>query len=213
MSEKNDCAKVDSNPFQTKDFVNILLRVIESILKSVNMKKRKDLYEKDFNFLLEAQKEKNKNSDIDPFLISTVYNKLISNVPPSKTNLAKLDSILQIKIFFENKTQNAINSDPILEYVEKSKFENIINAKREVDDIKVELIELENEKNFMILQVNNRLAKISKDLDYYITTSLNHNDPVEIDKTDKRMIRSVIDATHVANSLNCDRKNKNKNNQ
>ena len=100
----------------------------------------------------------------------------------------------------------------ILELVKKYKKAEITENEIEIQNTNFMLLELEREKQCLISQINIRLAKISNDVDDFITTTLSINDPAELDKTDKRMIKTIIDIVHISNSMNVSLRNRAKKN-
>ena len=143
--------------------------------------------------------------------------KILGTRPISKINTAKTNAIQLICDTYNKYSKKEDKKDknvrklesPILGFVKKTREYQIFEIQRQILELNTRVLDLKDERDFMISQINSKLAKISKDLDDFITTNLTLNDPVELDKTDKKMIRTVIDTTHICNTLNVELKVKN----
>lgn len=196
-----------NKPFDIKDFLIPIEKNFISLLGSIKEdSKAKRMIDEVKKFF-----SKDNQNQTPLNLLESLYIKVSLAVPQNTVNEAKLRSIKQIlsvikKYSFKKQLdqEQPFQEPEIIKFLKKSQSNKIFEIEKFIKDKTDEITEIDNEKNFMISQINGKLSKISKDLDNYITTSLNLNDPVELDKTDKRMIRSVIDVTHVFNGLNVD---------
>ena len=197
-----------SKPFAVEDFLKTISKIFESLIKC--MDRSSPISKRIENEVNQFFENSSPNGELPIDILNALYIEVSRNVPQNKINKAKLDSIHHIISMIKKYSGSQPSSDElmILEFVRKSRYKYIFDFENEIQIIKAQLVNTENEKNFLISQIRSRLSKISRDLDDYITMSLNLNDPVELDKTDKRMIRSVLDITHISNGLNVDYKKK-----
>lgn len=192
----------NKNLFSATDFKTTLKKNFISLLNSVEGPKSA-LIRKDIEKILNI----NNNAKITVDSIKSLYKRTIKIVPNNKINKAKLQSIHQIILL--NTRQCAPEEQDrqqksLLNFVNQTLTTELLNFQIHLQNIKEEIENLKAEDNFMSLYINDKLAKLSRDLDDYIEKSIFLNDPTELDKRDKRMMRIVIDEIHVVNSLNYD---------
>ncbi|KAK8842558.1 hypothetical protein M9Y10_025415 [Tritrichomonas musculus] len=209
--------------FVVKDFKDTLKELFISLYDSLKESKRKAIRDQ-IRLCFDDENNQKTQGEVTPLVcVENMLDEVSNNIAYSKINSAKLNAIRQIcktlkkyskgeegkedKKDKEDKEDEKLKS-PILDFVKKTRNRQIYEIQRQIMESNRKVIDLAQEKDFMISQINNKLAKISKDLDEYITTNLNLNDPVELDKTDKKMTRTVIDAVHITNNLNVELKTK-----
>lgn len=198
----------EMKPFSINDFRITLKNNFCSLLKTVIGTKSKSLIEEVEKFFYPSE-----NNEIPPIILESLYIQVSKIVPHNKINKAKLNSINQILLLIKNdnfQKQNTQNY-ALLNFVKQTQIPQITELGTKIQSLNSKIDELNMEKNFITSQIDEILDKLSKDIDDYIELSLLLNDPNKLDKNDKRMMRTVIDVTHITNGLNVDISAKNMN--
>ncbi|KAK8895838.1 hypothetical protein M9Y10_013723 [Tritrichomonas musculus] len=196
--------------FKISDFKDVLRNLFISLCESLEESRRKSISNRIEMYFRDDCIE-------DITCIEHMLLEVSNNITASKINTAKTNAIQLICDTYNKYSKKEDKKDknvrklesPILGFVKKTREYQIFEIQRQILELNTRVLDLKDERDFMISQINSKLAKISKDLDDFITTNLTLNDPVELDKTDKKMIRTVIDTTHICNTLNVELKVKN----
>ena len=189
------------NPFSISDFRITLKNNFCSLLKTVVGTKSKLLIEEVEKFFYPKE-----NDEIPLILLESLYIQVSKIVPHNKVNKAKLNSINQILLLIKknNLQKQDTQNYALFNFIKQTQIAQITELGTKIQSLNSQKNELNMEKHFITSQIEEILDKLSKDIDDYIELSLLLNDPSKLDKNDKRMMRIVIDVTHITNGLNVD---------